>query len=333
MGRQKQWKPSKGQGNDITSCRGHGIFLATCQSARERETSRELVTLISDVIEEMYPPEPTADVSQEDHQSLSVEEMIRREVEAAKGGNNSGKGSALTQTAVSILTDVKGIVIIKLMKKRFCPVKILTHIMEKIQREHIPLTRYVVRLIPLQLTFFPKEEDLNETIPYLLHSHLPGIALPERRKRKEITESNDGEDNNNECETITEEPQETDEISNGNAVKRQRIDEAGDAIPSSTTEVVADDSPVVSNEPSVLPATKIRYCIEYKGRNHNVLNREMVYIMFNQRLRDYGVVDYRNPEVSFHFFVYFCFLLHLARSKKCLESITIDLMALIYYRN
>lgn len=176
----------------------------------------------------------------------------------------------------------------------------MSHIIEKIQRERIPLTRYVVRLIPLQITFFPKEDDLVENIPYLLHSHLPDIALPERRKHKQDDEKNCGDDDKSSSSDtlVVDETKAVDDASvDGNAMKKQRIDESGNAVTvvsAPPINVPEESIPVVSSE-QMMPslATKIRYCIEYKGRNHNVLNREMVYIMFNQRLRDYGVVDYK----------------------------------------
>lgn len=299
MGRQKPgWKTGgKPQGNDITSCRGHGIFLATCQSARERETSRELVTLITDTIEDIYPMEtvPVAQVEEQDERTLSVEELIRREVAAAKGGNQSGKNNAHAQKAVSISTDVKGIVIIKLMKKRFCPVRILSHIMEKIERERSPLTRYVVRLIPLQITFFPKDDELAYNIPYLLHPHLPGIELPHLQRQSEGSDEDGDEIEEGEEEAPSEKSIDDDEAA---VTKRQRTDEAGTAVPT------ADDSTpavVLNNVTYTAPPSfqKFRYCIEYKGRNHNVLSREKVFVMFNQRLREFGAVDYMNPEVSY----------------------------------
>lgn len=294
----KKWTEGarKFQANDIASCRGHGIFLATCQSAREREASRELVTLITDAIEYLYPAEPVDEepaVAEEEH-SVSVEEMIRREVEAAKGGpNKGGENNALAQKAVSIATDIKGIVIIKLMRKAFCPVQILSHIMRRIEKERAPLTRYVVRLIPLQTTFFPKEEDLAENIPYLLHRHLPGIELPhlKRRLENEGQQSGDDDDGNNDGDNgddadpnadtnENKEDKSNDEDEHAPA-KKQRVDEAGTSV---ATAIPPDFE-------------KIVYCIEYKGRCQDVLNREKVFAMFNQRLREYGAVDYINPKV------------------------------------
>lgn len=267
--------------------------MATCQSARERETSRELVTLITDVIEKLYPAEPVDEepvVAEEEHE-VSIEEMIRREVEAAKGGRNKGgKNNALAQKAVSIPTDIKGIVIIKLMRKVFCPVQILSHIMERIERERAPLTRYVVRLIPLQITFFPKDEDLAENIPYLLHRHLPGIELPHLKRRLENQDQHAPEDDDNSKSDSDAGADAKDEVNTNEqakdndelvAAKKQRVDEEG-------TSVVTAIPPDFE---------KIVYCIEYKGRSHDVLNREKVFVMFNQRLREYGVVDYINPKV------------------------------------
>jgi hypothetical protein len=132
MGKGKPWKSGGGTkkkfgGNDLPSCRGHGIIMATCDTAREREASNELVNLINNFCEEMYPEIIDTDIPPTE-EKLSIEELIRREVEAVK---DTSKNYAI-QKAISIQTGVKGIVLVKLTHKSHCPRQIVNKIFEKI---------------------------------------------------------------------------------------------------------------------------------------------------------------------------------------------------------
>ena len=46
-------KGGGGGGNDLPSCRGMGIVVGSCDNAREREASKELVNLFNEHIEEL----------------------------------------------------------------------------------------------------------------------------------------------------------------------------------------------------------------------------------------------------------------------------------------
>jgi len=40
-------------GNALANCRGFGCVMGTCDAARERETSKELVNLLTQAIEQL----------------------------------------------------------------------------------------------------------------------------------------------------------------------------------------------------------------------------------------------------------------------------------------
>ena len=94
---------NKGRGEDITSARGSGCVIATCNVAREREGSRELVTLLTQMIEKEYPTleeekDEEKEEGDESQRELSAEEMMRKEVEGLKSKTST------TQAVVSLQT-------------------------------------------------------------------------------------------------------------------------------------------------------------------------------------------------------------------------------------
>ena len=92
---------NKGRGEDITSARGQACVIATCNVAREREGSRELITLLTQMIEKIYPVQEVDTKEEEkdgEQRELSTEELMKKEIEGLKS-----KGST-TQAVVSLQT-------------------------------------------------------------------------------------------------------------------------------------------------------------------------------------------------------------------------------------
>jgi hypothetical protein len=266
----KNWKGGKnnkgGGHHDFASCRGHGVIIGTCDAARERETSKELVNLLNQAIEEVYPnlenekdDEEDADVPgdnnvADDGPSSSIEKELKAELQEVKQRKHSS-----TQNAVSIKTDVKGITLIKLTRKRFCPIKLVNAIFERVKRENASCSRYVVRMIPLKHAFFPNEEELRVTMKTVVDEGLAsmGIVVP----NQDITDV---------------EP----------SAKRPRVEE-----------VDAADEPSESTQPIVVPK-KFPYLVHFKARNHNVLTKELTLSVASEFLRPFAYGDVHTPEVS-----------------------------------
>lgn len=265
----KSWHSGKGghkpQGQqDISSCRGFGTFLATCFSARERETSNELVNLITEVVEEIYPAAAEEAEAAIEEKELSIEELVRREVEAVKDTKN--KRSA--QKAISVNTGVKGVVLVRLTQRNHDPVRIYRFILDKIMRDKLPLTRHVVRLIPLQITFFPNDDEFREHVGIFCGLHLPPRGdpedLPSEKRRK---------------------------VEGGEGESHSTVGDNTSPSASASTEAPLHTTGNVQKKPSV------PYCIEFKARNHTVLTKDIVFQMLNFALRDFGHVNYLKPEV------------------------------------
>jgi len=168
-------------GHDFSSCRGYSVVLGTCDAAKERETSRELVTLLNDAIEELYPQLFVDHVAKEENEestnivsksSLSISELLKREADVVRQKKHS------TQIVFSINTNIKGVAMVKIAKKEVCPVYLLKNIFDRVKKERVPCCRYAVRLIPLQSVFFPEEEEFRLNAQNILSSNFHEIEEP-----------------------------------------------------------------------------------------------------------------------------------------------------------
>ena len=103
----KNWKGHKytppGGSNDLSSCRGLGVVIASCDSAREREASKELVDLFNEVIGEMKEIDERDDDSDCNDDNIpktsaeSVQSMLFKELDEIRQQKH-----ATSQNAMSI---------------------------------------------------------------------------------------------------------------------------------------------------------------------------------------------------------------------------------------
>ena len=185
----KNWRGGRGGGrsnnkseNTFTSCRGHGVILATCDSAREREANKEIVNLIDMVLEEWKTSGKIKERGVEqaevdtniDKGETSLGDLLAAEV--AELRDQAKKG--VSQNARIINTNVKGMALIKITRSDCCPIEIIKHIFEMVKLEKKAYSRHVVRMIPLKFCFFPDEWNLVDYAREALIDKFPGMQLP-----------------------------------------------------------------------------------------------------------------------------------------------------------
>lgn len=286
----QEGKKGGGFAHDFSSCRGFGVIIATCDGAKERETSRELVNLVNDAIERIYPeslnsapegeglPNAGSD-SKENPSSLSISELMKREINSAKN-----KKSAQNSTAVSIRTDVKGIALVKLLKPSYCPITLVKDIFQKIQSDKQPASKFTVRVIPLKYVFFPKESEFEENIEQIFHVEL---GIPITKKITEETSPSVGEKRSIADISTTEE------------VENSTVEEL--VVKQARTDAEIETTPVEEKHSSVTQPPvqrRIPYVIQFKARNHTVLTKTFVHEKIERLLWPYGYPDYRHAEVK-----------------------------------
>lgn len=279
-----------GGGGDLSSCRGYAGIIGTCDAARERESTKELSNLLNQAIERLglTAPLPIVEENEETCQgNESIEDMLRNEVMQVKKQRHSG-----TQDFISINTGIKGIVLVKISRRDICPIMLVKSVFDQVSEEKVPISRHLVKLIPLQLIFFAGEEEFGNIANLLVEGTFtnPGVTLPTlqlskvvHNKRKVPEAGEDAEDN---IEGDSAE---------GDTVKRPRTESSLEAIASSS-DVEAGETTPVAPMPAVpvhaTPQEIVKYMVLFKARNHNTLTKTFVLQKFRETVPAYLRQDY-----------------------------------------
>ena len=310
----KQWHGGKSHksssNNDLTSCRGLSIVIATCDAARERETSKELVNLFNQTIEDLKEASAGDDNNNDDNnnnQTSSIQDMLQQELNEIRGRTNKN-----VQNVMSINTGVKGIVCIKFLNAQYTSYNIIKYIFDKIKNTKESLSRYAIRVVPLEHVFFPNIEELNTHILKLFPGHIP-VPVPPIPPVTPLSSIPDTETEvANETDKITTTTHDDDniEIKDESSVlgKREYSNTPSEESPISTVEPVTKasriettssttsapssssashkvsetthsvDTSTTQPSSSTIPAAdpnyaSYSYTIVFKARNHNTLTR------------------------------------------------------------
>jgi hypothetical protein len=318
-----------GSSNDTSSCKGHGAIMGTCDAARERETSKEMVNLLNQAIEYLHPVPPVAADDEEQEPWVgSVKDMLAQEISQVRKQKHSA-----TQNVMSVDTKVKGIVMIKIMRKDLCALELVKAIFDRVKREKEPCSRHVVRIIPLQRVFFPDNNHLSDNIASIVLSAYPGAALPlyvreivpepvekvrgNKRLISELSadETADVPEPDADAKTDSAPADETTELKpeecGPSASKCPRfesptssniLDMKPDEVPQTTVTVEScptEKTKVDANipEPAVFYAPQFYSCI-FKARSHNIMTRETVQATVSKTLPLFLKPNFKKAKVS-----------------------------------
>ena len=166
----KQWKSksreerkghsSRGQIHDFTSCRGHSLVICTCDVVREREGSKELINLLNEALERLHPELfNVIDNGDANANNIkSIQQLLQEEIEQVQSSRQKG----YLQHFVSVHTDMKGVILAKVIPKDICVIDLVDEVFQRIERDKKPISKNIVRMIPLKYSFFPKEDEFLE---------------------------------------------------------------------------------------------------------------------------------------------------------------------------
>jgi hypothetical protein len=197
---QRKGGGSASKSNSLASCRGFPFVLATCDTARERESNKEIVNLLTlgmeeliakKVITEKYTSPFAAKKMIEDgkidnesesecdsdddfnqQNGSSMADLLAAEINSVK--KESGSGTYLH----SINLNTKGLVLVKILRRDVCPIKLLQIIFDKIKNDNSALSRHLIRLTPCSQCFYPNIVELISNTRTLLRKNINNIVLP-----------------------------------------------------------------------------------------------------------------------------------------------------------
>ena len=220
----KNWRgPRKGglarknanSDNSIGSCKGHGVIMATCDAAREREANKEIVTLVDMILEDWeatgevqkLPEAENKGSNAKDSKDDSIADILAAEIAEAR---REAEGFKPKNSRI-INTNIKGVVLVKITRQGCCPIKIVRRIFEKVKSDKRAYSRHIVRIIPLRYCFYPDEWDLVENVRKCVCDVFPGLQLPpinfskpKEEREKRLVAKRVVEDAKEEKETVGE---------------------------------------------------------------------------------------------------------------------------------
>ena len=339
---------SGGSTNDTSSCKGHGAIMGTCDAARERETSKEMVNLLNQAIEIMCPASVESEINIAPETATSgsgsVKDMLAQEIAQVRKQKHSA-----TQNVMSVDTKVKGIVMIKIMRKDLCALELVKAIFERVREEKEPCSRHVVRIIPLQRVFFPDNNNLSDNVATIVRAAYPGAVFPHFEREVVVeTVEDTAEDSNIEfAESAVEESttvnnlkrdateMETPTASNENddtvdvENKRPRI-EPPTTSSADLTESTEPEKPIAIEAPSeARPDTAVleviaptfyppmNYACLFKARSHNIMTRESAQLTISKTVPSFFRPHFKKAKVYPILSNMFGKQLNLTRSPRC----------------
>lgn len=146
----------------MSSIRGNGAVVCTCDAHKTREATVELVTVLNDIRDELMEKSGFGNADEdsgEDEGAVeqSIEEALASELQSAKGGRGGMKG-AIT----SINTGVAGLAMVRVRRGSGpSPSALVRALFERVRAGEVRCTRFLVRVVPMDITFYPDLDNCH----------------------------------------------------------------------------------------------------------------------------------------------------------------------------
>lgn len=194
--------------------------------------------------------------------------------------------------------------VVKIQSKAVCPVRIVTSIFDRVRQERLPVARHLVKLLPLQHTFYPNQELMDEALSSFVgslfrqESSIPdGVAAPRRDD-----EGTGGRDAGDDVDEVAKKRRKTSEGLEDvqSSAEVHLPDGVADALllpapPASSASDAAADGP--SRHESL--AALRPYTILFNRRSHDVITRHIAIAAIRRVMPRSHVYNYRDFKVSY----------------------------------
>lgn len=270
---------NKSSGGDLSSLRGSSCVIATCDVAREREATKELVNLLTQTIDELYPNVAMEssrasknETSATTTSTSSIENLLAAEI----------RECSRKQPVISINSGVKGFVVAKIVPSSICPVKLVKAIFDQVEHTKLSLSRHLCRVVPLSKVFFANEIEFETNMKSLIQEV---FDLP----------------HDNTSDASVDDVQPTKKVKQDDTTPIALLPEAPthDLGPESC--ISSDNTSICAKrtlEPSQQSEPLLPISILFKKRNHNTLSRIPVQqFVFSHIPRTKCTVDFKHPKV------------------------------------
>ena len=243
----------------LMSSRGYGAVLATCDTARSREAVKELLNLLQQAFETLYPipvtTPPTENAApMEPVKVKSMQEMLDEEVKSIKSDSK-----VKNKLFCSVDTNTKGVVFVIVNKDHINARDLVIELFARISREKRPISRHLVRIIPFQKVCYPNEDELKVNLSHLIQTEFPTHSYAPKLANNALSSEGDEQPSKKVC---------ADHIN-----KEEEIIGKG-----------------------ATPSSKV-YAVDFKARNHDTLKKDYIYDLVASCMPLGFRVDYKKPQV------------------------------------
>lgn len=142
-----------------------GIY-ASCNRGREQGCRKELMSLLTEKVEEWYPDWEKEVEEDEESQELSVEDQIKKELDELKSENKSIKKHVL----LPIDLGCECLVFIK-VRKPVVPAEFVERLCNEVYESKVKNTRYTQKLTPINFSVSASMEELVKLAEKILKPH------------------------------------------------------------------------------------------------------------------------------------------------------------------
>lgn len=326
MGDRRQ---KKHWGSSVADIRGFGAIIATSENNRGREANKELMNLCEEIIaskeeeekEEDNKDENTKDKDKDEKEeedkiekeSNSLLDELKNEIAAVR--ENSKKKSE--KGVQSIQTNTKGLILIKINSKKITATELVKTIFERVVNEKMRISRHLVKVIPLDFTFFPDEATTRESMIMTMEKVFPGCSKgvewdkdeeedkkgnkeveKEKKNAKEEEASIEEKVAIKEVKEVQEEVKE-EEIMVSAGSKRPHDDDNKDKEEKKVPEFKRLRREIDNSCSFVEEEDKTTIAVAFKRRNCNRITRELVQHLTYFLAKGHATVDYKQPKVSY----------------------------------
>ncbi|CAM9456136.1 unnamed protein product, partial [Sphacelaria rigidula] len=104
-------------------------------------------------------------------ENISIEESMRRELEAARAGNTADTGRF-----VAVNTSVKGVIMVCVMDRKIDVIRLVDAMFDNIRTTRKRRTRFLERVTPMAITAYANFESLKEAAKKMVGDALPPVA-------------------------------------------------------------------------------------------------------------------------------------------------------------
>ncbi|RLN92951.1 hypothetical protein BBJ28_00003350 [Nothophytophthora sp. Chile5] len=173
-GRDGDQKRHKGALGAAASAKGHGAVLVTCDKTKERQSVRDALNILNEAADKYFPLEKTTEDAEQETTAADTEaagDSVQKQLQAEIAALKTQAKSRQTGRFTPLDTGVKGAILIQFKDANVSPGELVAKIFEDVERTKEFSSRFIMRMIPLEMVGYSSVEAIKEMAGPLVQTH------------------------------------------------------------------------------------------------------------------------------------------------------------------